>query len=397
MKSKIAILTALTMIAVLAVSCGKKQDAAAEKPPVVTGARVEKVAVSQVEEVYEATGTVKSKTVTMLSSKVMGTVTAIRAREGDRVRAGQGLIEVDNRDAAAQLQKAQAGLREAQEGLNEVEQSISAAQSAKNAAEANRRLAASTYNRYQSLIERKSVSPQEFDEVKAKHQIAEAEADRADKMLQMMGAKKSQMQARIDQAKAGISSAQVFAGYARIVTPTGGIVTSRSVEVGSTAMPGQQLMIIEDDSRYRFEAAVEESQLGKIRLGGPVKVRIDAVGTGPLQGTVSEIVPAADPASRSFTVKIDLPARQALRSGLYGVAGFGMGQKNAMTVPQQAIVQRGQLTGVYVVDNNKIARLRLIRTGKSFGDRIEILSGLNDGESIVVEGAGKVNDGNRLQ
>lgn len=397
MKTKIAAMAGLVLAVAAAASCGGDRKAVAEKPPLVTGVRVEKVVLGQVEDLYEATGTVRSRTSTELSSRIMGTVTAVRAREGDRVRSGQVLIEVDNRDAAAQLQKAQAGLREAEEGLNEVEQSISAAQSARNAADANRRLASSTFNRYQALAERKSISPQEFDEARARLQVAEAEADRAEKMLQMLAARKSQMQARVDQAKAGISSAQVLAGYSRIVAPIGGIVVAKSVEAGSTAVPGAPLMTIEDDSHYRFEASVEESRLGRVRMGERVRVRIDAAGEGALEGSVGEIVPAADPASRSFTVKIDLPARQGLRSGLYGVAAFSLGQKQAIVVPRKAIVQRGQLTGIYVVDAENIARLRLVRTGKSFGESLEILSGINDGERIVTDGAGKVADGSRVQ
>jgi multidrug resistance efflux pump len=125
------------------------------------------------------------------------------------VSVGQVLIEIDNRDANAQLQKAEAGLRQAQEGLAEVEQATNAAKSAQAAAEANRRLADSTYARYQSLFERKSVSPQEFDEAKAKQEMAQAEARRAGDTLKMLAAKRQQALAGIDQAKAEVTNAQV--------------------------------------------------------------------------------------------------------------------------------------------------------------------------------------------
>jgi multidrug efflux pump subunit AcrA (membrane-fusion protein) len=324
-------------------------------------------------------------------------VTALHVREGDRVRAGQLLVEIDNRDANAHLQKANAGLREAQEALAEVEQSINAAQSARSAAEANKRLASATLNRYQALLERKSVSPQEFDEVKAKYQVAEAEADRAEKVLQMLAAKKSQVAARVDQAKAEIANAQINAGYARITAPASGVVTAKSIEVGATATPGAPLLTIEDDVNYRLEAAVEESKLSRIRLNDAVRVRIDAIGDEELTGTVAEILPAADPASRSYTVKIALPARRMLRPGLYGKARFISGQKQAILVPHTSVVQRGQLTGVFAVDDKGISRLRLVKTGKSYGDRVEILSGLNEGERIVIDGAANVNDGSRVQ
>jgi multidrug efflux pump subunit AcrA (membrane-fusion protein) len=397
MKTKFASLAAIGLLAMTGASCGKKPDVAAEKSPVVKGARVERVSVSPVEDYYEATGTVRSKTTTVLSSKIMGTIISLRVREGDKVSAGQVLIEIDNRDASAQLQKANAGLRQAQEGVAEVEQAINAAKSAQSAAESGKRLADSTYARYQALLERKSISPQEFDEVKARKEMAEAEAQRAADTLKMLAAKKQQALAQIDQAKAEIANAQVFVSYARIASPIGGVVVAKQTEVGSTATPGAPLVTIEDGSRYRLEVAVEESQLGKIGMGQRARLRIDALGADDLEGSVSEITPAADPMSRSYTVKIDLPARQSLRSGLYGTARFVSGQKQAILIPQKAVVQRGQLTGVFVVDEAGIARLRLIKTGKNYGESIEALSGLSDGERIVVDGAANVNDGVKVQ
>jgi membrane fusion protein, multidrug efflux system len=397
MKNRIATFAVAGLVTLLGAACAKKHEASTERPPVVQGVQTVKVEAGAVEDFYEATGTVRSKTTTVLSSKVMGSVTALRAGEGDRVRAGQVVVEIDNREAAAQLQKAQAGLREAQEAAAEVEQAISAAESAKAAAEAGRKLAASTFARYQTLLERKSVSPQEFDEVKAKQQIAEAEAERADRMLQTLVAKRKQVQARADQARADIAGAQVHVGYARVVAPISGVVVSKQIEVGATATPGAPLLTIEDDSRYRLEAAVDESQIGRVRLHQRATVRVDALGGEELSGTVAEIVPAADPASRSYAVRIDLPVRQGLRSGLYGAARFTTGERRAITVPSKAVVERGQLVGVFVVDANGVARLRLVKTGKSVGDRVEILSGLSDGERVVVGGVEKVGDGNRVQ
>ena len=397
MKTKIGILAAIGLLAITVASCGKKPEAAAERLPVVKGARVDRVSMSPVEDYYEATGTVRSKTTTVLSSKIMGTVISLRAREGDKVSAGQALIEIDNRDAIAQLQKADAGLRQAQEGLAEVEQSINAAKSAQSAAEANRRLADSTYARYRALLERKSVSPQEFDEAKAKQEMADAEARRAADTLKMLAARRQQALARIDQAKAEVANAQVFVSYARIISPISGVVVAKHTEVGSTAAPGAPLLTIEDSSRYRLEVAVEESQLGKIRMGQRARVRIDALGADDLEGAVSEVTPAADPMSRSYTVKIDLPARQDLLSGLYGKALFTSGRKQAIVIPHKAVTHRGQLAGVFVVDDAGVARLRLIKTGKTYGENVEALSGLNDGERVVVDGVADVKDGVRIQ
>jgi multidrug efflux pump subunit AcrA (membrane-fusion protein) len=397
MKTKFTILAAVGLLATTAASCGKNQEVAAEKPPVVKGARVERVSKSPVGDYYEATGTVRSKTTTVLSSKILGTVISLRAREGDKVSVGQALIEIDNRDANAQLQKAGAGLRQAQEGLAEVEQAINAAESAQAAADANNRLADSTFARYQTLFKRKSISPQEFDEAKAKQVMAEAEARRAADILKMLAAKKRQALAQIDQAKADVANAQVLISYARISSPISGVVVAKHTEVGSTATPGTPLLTIEDGSHYRLEVAVEESQLGKIGMGQRARLRIDALGADDLEGAVSELTPAADPMSRSYTVKVDLPARQSARSGLYGVARFASGQKQAILIPQKAVAYRGQLAGVFVVDDAGVARLRLIKTGKTYGENVEALSGLNDGERVVVDGVADVKDGASIQ
>jgi membrane fusion protein, multidrug efflux system len=396
-KLKLARFAIITSISLLAAACEQKQQASTEKPPLVKGARVKALALATFDDAYEATGTVRAKTTTTLAARITGAVTALHVREGDRVRAGQVLVEIDDREPAAGLQKAQAARREARESLAEVEQQAGAAQAGKAAAEAQQRLALATFNRYQTLLERKSVSPQEFDEVRARHQVAEAEVERAERLLQTIAAKKQQALARIEQAQAEIAGAEINAGYARLTAPAIGVITVKHIELGATATPGAPLLTMEDNTRYRLEAAVEEAQLGRIRLRDTARVRIDALGAEELIGAVSEIPPTADPASRSYLVKLDLPARRALRSGLYGVARFASGRQQALAVPQSALVQRGQLTGVFVVNDQGLAHLRLIKTGKTFGDRIEALSGLNEGERIVVEGLANVTDGSRVQ
>jgi multidrug efflux system membrane fusion protein len=395
----------LALILIIGVSaCGKKEEKTPEKVAVVTGVRVETVKASTQEDVYEAVATVRSKTTSVLSSRIMGTIVAIHVKEGDRVQPGQLLVEIDNRDAAAQLKKAQAGLREAEEMLQETERMIQANESAKTAAEAEQSLAASTFNRYQALLERKSVSQQEFDEAQARYRGKTAEVERTKEMVRSMQARREQVLARIDQAKAEISQAQISVGYGRIQSPLQGIVTQKQAELGILAAPGTPLLTLEDDARYRLEAAVEESRLGKIRLGDSVRVSIEALGDQEWTGRVGEIQPTADPASRSSLVKIDLPEsliKKApggiLRSGLYGKARFVVGKKGILTIPHKAVFQRGQLVQVFVVDSSQIARLRLIKTGKIYGDRIELLSGLGEGEKIVVEGGERVNDGNRVE
>ncbi|MCS6817196.1 MAG: efflux RND transporter periplasmic adaptor subunit [Blastocatellia bacterium] len=386
-------------LALAAASCGQREEAAADRPPAVVKARVETVTKTPIEDVYEAVGTVRSRTTVVLSAKVVGHVLAVLVREGDRVRSGQVLVQLDDREAQAQVRKAEAGWREAENAREEIERAIRAAESAREAARAHADLAAATFRRYEALLERRSVSAQEFDEVRARYRAAMAEVERADELLRSLRAKREQVAAKIEQARADLTAAQVALTHTRVTAPITGLVTAKSIEVGMLATPGTPLLTIEDDTRYRLEVTVPESQIAAVRLGDAVPVEIDALGSSPLLGRVAEIIPAADPMSRSYTVKVDLPTDRAaaLRSGLYGKARFRIGQRRAITIPRAAVLERGQLIGVYVVEDSNQVRFRLITLGKVHGDRVEVLSGLTEGERIVAENPHVVREGSRVQ
>jgi RND family efflux transporter MFP subunit len=170
----------------------------------------------------------------------------------------------------------------------------------------------------------------------------------------------------------------------------------RRVEPGNLAVVGQTLMVLDDPGHYRLDAEVGESAMGRVRLGQTAPVVVDALGR-TFEGRVAEMIPAADPASRSVTVKLDLPAAPGLRSGIFGRVRFAAGERKALLVPAGAVVERGQLTAVYVVDELGVARLRLVTAGQRRGDRVEILSGLDPGERVVIEGAERVTDGGRVE
>jgi len=382
----------------LLISCSKKPETS-QNMPIVEGAKIETVQPTSVDDYYEAVGTVRARNSSVVAARIMGTIVALHVREGDTVRAGQTLIEIESREAGIQVQKAQAGVRETQDALDEVDRNIRAAESAREAARANEKLANTTFNRYQTLFARRSVSPQEFDEVRAKLEVASAERERAERLLQATTARRKQVLARIDQAKADVSNARVYVSYARLTSPINGIVVSKQTDVGYLATPGAPLLTIENSSRYQLEVSVEESRLGTIHLHDQAELQIEALGNTQLSGSVEEIVPAADPTSRSYIVKVGLPnvADAPLRSGVYGKARFISGQRQALAIPKTAISQRGQLTGVFVVDQSGLARLRLIKTGKEFGERVEVLSGLNTGEQVVMEGPATIQDGTRVR
>jgi multidrug efflux pump subunit AcrA (membrane-fusion protein) len=386
------------LLLLLLISCSKKTETS-QNLPIVQGAKIETVQPTSVDDYYEAVGTVRARNSSVVAARIMGNVVALHVREGDTVRAGQTLIEIESREAGIQVQRAQAGVREATDALDEADRNIRAAESAREAARANEKLATTTFNRYQTLFARRSVSPQEFDEVRAKLEVASAESERAERFLQATKAKQKQVLARLDQAKSDVSNARVYVGYAKLTSPINGVVVSKQTDVGYLATPGTPLLTIENNSRYQLEVSVEESRLGTIHPGDRAQLEIEALGNKELSGSVEEIVPAADPNSRSYIVKLGVPnvAGAHLRSGLYGKARFISGQRQALAIPKTAINQRGQLTGVFIVDQSGLARLRLIKTGRAFGERVEILSGLNAGEEVLIEGPPTIQDGTRVR
>jgi multidrug efflux pump subunit AcrA (membrane-fusion protein) len=379
-------------------ACGREpaQPAKAPEPRIVRDVTVGVATVADVDEAAEVTGTVKSRISTTISSKIVGRILAMHVHEGSEVQAGQLLVELDDSDIAAQARRAEAGVREAESAIPEVDRAIAAANAARAAAEAQRDLAASTLTRYQRLLERKSVAPQEYDQVVARHKAAVADVERAAAEVQALQAKRQQSLARIESARAELASVQVMQSYAKIAAPISGVVAVKHADVGSLAAPGVPLLTLEDSRRYWLEVSVPETQAAVIRRGQGLRVEVEASGLATT-ATVSEIVPSADPATRTTQVRLDLPASPHLRSGLFGRAWVPVGRRQAIRIAREAIVERGQLQGVYVVGPDNIARFRLVRTGAASHGAVEVLSGLTGGELVVLADTDRVSDGARIE
>ena len=364
------LLAAALIAAALALSgCGGKikPGTAEVKRPAVTGVTLAQAKRSAVADYYETSGTIRAKNIGVLASKVMGTVTAVYVKEGDRVAAGQVLLELEDNDAAARVAAAQAGYYEALK--------------ASEAARANQNLAGVTYQRYKELYGDKAISQQEMDQVATQKQVADLELERA--------------QAAVNRARAGLAEAQAFHAYTRLTAPFAGVVTAKKIDPGTMAVPGVPLLVVEDDTAFTLETDVDESLAGRLAVGGTAEVALDN-GQRTVTGTIAEIAPAIDPASRKFHLKLSLPGAN-LKSGLYAKVRFPAASREAILLPATAIVEKGQLTGVYVVDGNGIVTYRLVRTGKNYDGRIEILSGLSDGETVIVNGTDRAKDGGIIE
>ena len=386
-------LLAVVALAALAACRGERvAEAPAERSVPVAGVRVETATLTTLRDAVEVVGTVRTKTQMLVASKVQGYVREIRVRQGDHVEQGRVLVTVDERELAARADRARAGLAEAEMGLDEARRTLDEAEAALRSAEADHAFAEATAGRYRHLWQRDLVSAQEYEAVEMKRKSTTAAVEQAQARIASLHAREKQMRYRIDAGSAELQAAEIALGETRITAPATGVVVDRRAEPGDLAVPGQPLLVLDDPRAYRLEAVVGESAVGRVRMGETVPVVVDSLGR-TLIGRVAEIVPAADPASRTVTVKLDLPADAGLRTGLFGRARFPAAERQALLVPQGALVERGQLTSAYVVDAQGIARLRLVTAGARYGDRVEILSGLDAGERIVVEGAPRLSDG----
>ncbi|MBT1072676.1 efflux RND transporter periplasmic adaptor subunit [Pelotalea chapellei] len=355
------------LLIITAPGCGKKesQSIAKNTAPQVQGATVSVLTQESLPEQVEAVGSIKARNIAIVSARISGSVTGVYVKEGDRVSRGKPLVTIEASEGGAAAAGALSGVQEAERGLDE--------------ARSRKKLADATFQRFSKLYNEQAVTRQEFEVRQMEQEVAAQGVARAE--------------ARLNQAGESAKAAGAIAGYGKVVAPVSGIVVAKQVDPGQTVFPGTPLVTIEGEDGYRLEVAAPEGLLSKVHVGDNVAVILEG---GATRGRVAEVVPTVDPGSRTFLAKLDISAR-GLRSGSYGKALFKTGARPGVAVPTAAVVERGALTSVWVVSRDGIARLRLVKLGKSLGDRIEVLSGLSAGERIVTAGMEKVSDGARVE
>jgi membrane fusion protein, multidrug efflux system len=371
---------AILILMTAACSRDKTSVAAAGAQPAATAEQVETVVASPIVDIYRASGTVRARYAAKIAAKIAANILEIRVQAGDRVTAGQSLIVLDRGNLEANLRRAEAACAEAESAITETENLMAASN-------ANLELAQVTHKRFEDLLARASVSQQESDESQARLKSAGA-------ALAMAVSKHRQAEARRSQAEAELTAARVTLGYGTLTAPFSGLVTERRADPGSLATPGAPLLSVEREGNLRLEVSIDESRLGLIRVGEHVAIEIDSL-KRTVSGRVAETVPSIDAATRSFTAKIDLPEVPGLRSGMFGRVAFAGGEREALLVPQSAVLEQGQVRSVYVVERDT-ARLRLVTLGEARDNQREILSGLTTGEKIIVARAPLLSDGSRV-
>jgi RND family efflux transporter MFP subunit len=324
---------AIALLITFSACHGKKEPAAVKTPP--TPVRIAEVTDKARTSNEEVVGTVRPKLRAAIEAKVSGRIEKLLVAPGEQIKAGVLIAQLDAREIQAKLDQALA-LRE----------------------QATRDL-----ERARKLFEQKITSQAEFDTA----------------------------QARAGVTAGAVTETQTALGYTKIVAPFDGVVTRKLADVGDLAAPGKPIVEMEDPAAFRFEADVPEALIGDIRIGEKLPVRISAV-TTDIEGTVVEMAPVADPSSRTFLVKLDLPPTEGVRSGQFGRVLVPTGKTDAVWVPASGLIVRGQMETVFVAVNQH-AQLRLVRTGKHTGSEVELLAGLSRGEKVITEGAAELQDG----
>lgn len=375
---------AILSVALSLSACGEKgKQGAAVSRPVVRDVEVVVLRPVPRETTAEALGTVRARTTAAVAPQVMGRLTGVMVSEGSVVAAGALLATIDDTTVRAQLSSAEGAVAEAEAAREEVDRALSQAEAAKTLAE-------KTFERFRKLLEGKVVTQQEFDEVEMRRTVAVKDLERSQQ-------KRVQMSAKIAQARGQADAAKAMLAWTRVIAPFAGVIVEKRADAGSMAVPGVPLFVLEDPRRHRIEMFVSETYLPLLGKGTPVQVILDADPGKPFSAVVTEIVPAIDPASRTFTVKADLPAGRA-RSGQSGKVRFAAGKGTVIAVPKRAITRAGGSDGVFTVGaRDNVARLTMITLGAEFDDRVEVLSGIEDGARVALSPIDKLSDGARVE
>jgi RND family efflux transporter MFP subunit len=292
-----------------------------------------------------AVGSVRAVREAGVGSKLLARVKEINLKAGQKVQAGEVLARLDDADLRAKLQQTRAALA---------------------SAEAQRGQAAADEKRYAEMFRAQAVTGQEHEKAATALRSAKAEVRRA--------------------AEA-VKEAQAALDWATVRSPMNGIVIDKKVDVGDTVTPGQLLVTLYDPRQMQLVASVRESLAHQLQVGQDISVSIEGLNK-QCTGTIAEIVPEAQSASRTFQVKVAGPCPAGVYTGMFGRMLIPLGPEEVLLVPRRAVRQVGQLQLADVLEGGRVTR-RAVRTGRTFDGNVEVLSGLWDGEQVVTPSAGQ--------
>jgi RND family efflux transporter MFP subunit len=358
---------------------GTEPNANPRTPIAVTIARV--TAIDTAEQL-EAGGVVAAQQTASISSRIVATIAAVRVKAGDRVRAGDVVVALDARDAAEHTNQARAVAVAAEKALAQ-------ARAAQSAAAAEHQLAAAWQKRIVALHARNSATDQERDD--AAGRVAAAAARLSGTQAGIEGA-----EAQLVSARAAVGAAAATESFTAIRAPFNGLVTERLIDPGNLAAPGVPLLRIDADGARQVVLRVDEARAAYVHSGDRVRVLIDAAGDqradDGVEAVIAEVARAIGADQRTFTVKVTVPSTVQVRTGSFARVLFRGPPRRALVAPASAVQRHGQVSSVYVVQDGT-ARLRLVQVGTASSEGVEVLAGLDAGESIVTSPLERLTDG----
>ena len=335
----------LLLLAVTLLSSCSSDQQATRKDTESVSVGVQTAQKASIPNEYQFSGTLKGTRQVKISTKMMGKITHMNAEEGDRISEGETLVRIKDQNVESQKQQVQAKLNQAEAALENAE---------------------TNFERIKTLYERGSATQKEFDDMQTQYRSA---------------------QSRVNALQGKLDEVNDMLDYTTLRAPFDGYVANKRVSRGDMASPGRPLLIVEDFGKMEVTTSVPESQINLFTLKDSVTVDIAAAGYHNLKGLIKQINPSGNQASRQFIVKvaIDRPKEESntLKSGMFATISLMKGGEPTIAVPEQALVNRGQLTGLYTVSPDKEAVLRWVRTGRRYEDQIEILSGLAEGDRYI--------------
>ncbi|MDR9501918.1 MAG: efflux RND transporter periplasmic adaptor subunit [Desulfurivibrionaceae bacterium] len=362
MKSILALMVAGLMVGL---ACGRL--AVAASPDLKTAVAEAR----NITEYYQAVGTVQPRLQSHIAARMTAQVREVKVRPGDKIEKGQLLIILDSRQNVSRLEQARQGLKGAEASKKQARQAIAAAAALFQQAEAD-------FQRITSYYQSQAATEQDLEQARAAFLQAQAHLQQAKDSL--AGA-----EAAIKQAREVVLQAEIALTDTLLVAQEAGHVLQRLVDPGDMAMPGRPLITLQTAGGLQLEASVREGLSRQIGLGEELQVEITAL-SETVAAKVKEIVPYADPQSRTFLVKASLPEMAGLYPGMFGKLLIPVRELEVVLIPQEAVRRVGQLELVEVREED-IWKRRFIQTGRRSNGRVEVLSGLSGGETVSLGAA----------
>lgn len=356
MKKIFTSISVLSIIGLLVSCSGDKEKTASELPAIAV--TVNETAESQSGNFVVASGKIEAENSANISTRMMGYVTSVKVKTGQKVTEGQLLATISNADLQAKKAQAEAGVAQATAAYNSAKRD---------------------YDRFVVLFSQNSASQKEMDDMTTHFDMAKAGLEVAEQM-------KNEVLAQFS--------------YSNITAPFSGTVTGTFVKEGDMANPGMPIVSVEGASKLQAVVMVSESEISDIHNGMETSITIKSL-EKTVKGKVTEVSTSARNTGGQYIVKIDLDKTENVLSGMFVNAVFPIersaeSSNELVLIPKNAVISQGQLQGIYVVNDNDTAILRWLRLGKTFGNDIEVLSGLSSGEKYVVEADGRLFNGAKV-